>query len=145
GPPQRADPELVGRIRAAKAELLAYLADRSEPPAGYPLTLLQRGFWIGRGDSVEMGNVASHIYHEIDGCWDLARLQAALREVVAWHGMLRPRFTADGAQVTQDSADVVIGVADLRGEPAGRQRQRLADLRAARSHAILPADRAPLL
>lgn len=145
GPPQRADPELIGRIRAAKAELLAYLADRPEPPAGYPLTLLQRGFLIGRGDSVEMGNVASHIYHEIDGCWDLARLQAALREVVAWHGMLRTRFTPDGAQVTEETADVAIGLEDLRGEPAARQRDRLAELRAARSHAILPADRAPLL
>ncbi len=145
GPPQRADPELVGRIRDAKAELLAYLSAQPEPPAGYPLTLLQRGFWIGRGDSVELGNVASHIYHEIDGCWDLDALEAALREVVAWHGMLRTRFTGDGAQVTQDSAEVSIGRLDLRGEPPAAQQARLAELREARSHRILPGDRAPLL
>ena len=84
GPQQRVDPELVARIKAVKADLLAHLAT----PEGFPLTLLQRGYLVGRGGSVEMGNVASHIYHEIDGCWDAGRLEAALRAVVARHGML---------------------------------------------------------
>ena len=104
GPQQRMDPELVSRIRAVKAELVRHLSapePASTEPAGYPLTLLQRAFLIGRGNSVEIGNIASHIYHEIDGCWDIARLELALRTVVARHGALRTRFTADGRQVEE--------------------------------------------
>jgi hypothetical protein len=71
GPQQRIDAQLVGRIRAVKAELVAHL---SAAERGYPLTLLQRAYLIGRGGSVEIGNVASHIYHEIDGCWEVDRL-----------------------------------------------------------------------
>jgi amino acid adenylation domain-containing protein len=146
GPRQRADPELVGRIRSVKAELVSHLtATQPAAPAGYPLTLLQRGYLIGRGSSVEIGNVASHVYHEVDGCWDLNALEAALRQVVARHGMLRTRFTADGRQVTEPAADVQLGRLDLRGEPGERQRERLAGLRAERSHRVLPYDRAPLL
>jgi pyochelin synthetase len=146
GPRQRADPELVGRIRSAKAELISHLtATLPAAPAGYPLTLLQRGYLIGRGSSVEVGNVASHVYHEIDGRWDLNALEAALRQVVACHGMLRTRFTADGRQVTEAAADLQLGRLDLRGEPEERQRARLAQLREERSHRILPYDRAPLL
>jgi pyochelin synthetase len=142
GPRQRIDPELVGAIRAVKPELIAHLtADQS----GYPLTLLQRGFLIGRGDAVEMGNVASHIYHEIDGCWDLGRLESALRSVAARQGALRTRFTADGRQVTEPATELSLGLLDLRGQPEAAQQARLAQLRAERSHRILPADRAPLL
>jgi pyochelin synthetase len=146
GPQQRIDQELVGRIRSVKAELLDYLtaAQRAEA-TGYPLTLLQRGYLIGRGDAVEIGNVASHVYHEIDGCWDVEALESALRLVVARHGMLRTRFTADGRQVTEPIADARIDRLDLRGESAAEQQARLSALREQRSHRILPYDRAPML
>jgi pyochelin synthetase len=140
GPQQRLDPDLIARIKAAKAELVAHLTGN-----GFPLTLLQRGYLIGRGDSVEMGNIASHVYHEIDGCWDIDRLQDALRKVVARHGMLRTRFTPDGLQVTEPAAEVRIGRLDLRGLPGQAQRARLNALREQRSHRVLPCDRAPML
>jgi pyochelin synthetase len=142
GPQQRVDAGLVGRIRAVKEELIGYL---SEQERSYPLTLLQRGYLIGRGDSVEIGNVASHVYHEIDGCWDIGRLESALRLVVARHGMLRTRCTADGRQVEEPAVDVRIGRLDLRGESEAAQRARLGQLREERSHRLLPLDRAPLL
>lgn len=147
GSQQRVDAGLVGQIRAVKADLLAHLttAGPAETSEVFPLTLLQRGYLIGRGESVEMGNVASHIYHEIDGCWDIGRLESALRTVVARHGMLRTRFTADGRQVTEPVAEAGIGRLDLRGQPSSVQQARLAELREQRSHRILPADRAPML
>jgi len=146
GPRQRVDAELVSRIRSVKAELISYLtAAQPAEQGGYPLTLLQRGYLIGRGDSVEIGNVASHIYHEIDGCWDIDRLEAALHLVVARHGMLRTRFTADGRAVTEPAVDVGIDRLDLRGEPGAAQQARLSELRQQRSHRILPHDRAPML
>src|ERR1700722_8693324 len=159
GPQQRVDAELVGRIKAAKAELVAHLtaaaaaaraggpaqAGGAPAPAGYPLTLLQRGYLIGRGDSVEIGNVASHVYHEYDGYWDVDRLESALRLVVARHGILRTWFTDDGRQVTEPAVDVRIERLDLRGLPPDEQQGRLAELREERSHRMLPVDQAPLV
>jgi pyochelin synthetase len=145
GPKERIDPELVGRIKAVKAELITHLA-RPREPEGFAPTLLQRGYLIGRGDAVQMGNVASHIYHEIEGLWDLDRLEAALRSVVDRHGMLRTRFTADGRQVEEPPpTDVRIGRLDLRGETESAQAERRLALREERTHRILPVDRAPML
>ncbi len=142
GPRQRVDADLVASIRAAKAELIEHLTATARENH-FGLTLLQRGYLIGRGDSIEIGNVASHVYHEVDGCWDVDRLEAALRAVVARHGMLRTRFTDDGLAVTEPEVDVRIERLDLRGDPA--QEQRLAELRSQRSHRLLPLDRAPMI
>jgi pyochelin synthetase len=141
GPRERMDAELVALIRAQKRELIDYLT----APGGFALTDLQRGYLVGRGELVGMGNVASHVYHEIDGWWDLDRLQVALQSVVDRHGMLRTRFTADGRQVEMPTAVARIERLDLRGHTAQAQDDLLAELRDARSHRILPADRAPLL
>jgi pyochelin synthetase len=141
GPRDRMDPELVRQIREHKAELIAHL----DAPGAFPLTELQRAYLVGRGEAVELGGVASHVYHEIEGAWDVDRLEAALRAVVARHGILRTRFTADGRQVEDATADVRIERLDLRGRPeAEREATRMA-LRDERSHRVLPAHRAPLL
>jgi len=147
GPRERMDSDLIGRIKAHKEELVRHLTgaapDRAE---GFGLTPLQRSYLLGRGDLFEFGNVANHIYREIEGCWDLDRLEAALRSVVERHGMLRTRFTAEGRQVEQASvADVRIPRLDLRRASEAEQRRTRQALREERSHRILPTDRAPLL
>ncbi len=144
GPRQRVDADLIARIKAAKPELIEYLSAAAKEE-GFGLTLLQRAYLIGRGEAIEIGNVASHVYHEYDGCWDVDRLEQALRLVVARHGMLRTCFTDDGRQVTRPAADVRIERLDLRQLPAGEQRARLAQLREERSHRMLPIDRAPMI
>jgi non-ribosomal peptide synthetase component F/acyl carrier protein len=146
GPRQRVDADLVAQIRAAKPALIEYLTSaQAAREQSFGLTLLQRGYLIGRGDSIEIGNIASHVYHEYDGHWDVDRLESALRLVVARHGMLRTCFTEDGRQITLPQADVRIGRLDLTACPASEQRARLAELRAERSHRLLPTDRAPMI
>ncbi len=146
GPKQRVDAELVSRIKAVKPELIEYLTAASAARQnGFGLTLLQRGYLIGRGESVEMGNVASHIYHEVDGCWDVDRLESALRMVVARHSMLRTCFTEDGEQVTEPEVDVRISRLDLRGLSEPEQQAMLGELRRERSHRMLPIDQAPMI
>src|SRR5262249_21358132 len=43
----------------------------------FPLTHLQQAFWVGRNAAVELGNVASHRYLEIEGDLDLDRFELA--------------------------------------------------------------------
>ncbi len=146
GPRERVDAGLVERIRSTKPELVKHLtASAAARQNSFGLTLLQRGLLIGRSDSVEIGNVASHVYHEYDGHWDIDRLESALRLVVARHGILRTWFTDDGRQVTEPAVDVRIERLDLRGLPPDEQQGRLAELREERSHRMLPVDRAPLI
>jgi pyochelin synthetase len=141
GPRERMDADLVRLIKEHKAKLVAHL----DASGGFPLTELQRSYLVGRGRHFEIGNVASHVYHEIEGVWNLDRLETALRSVVARHGMLRTRFTADGTQIEESEVDLRIERLDLRDETTGVQHDRRMALREQRSHRILPVDRAPLL
>lgn len=143
GPRDKIDTELVGRIKAYKSDLIAYLAQPAEP--GLPLTPLQRSYLFGRGELFEMGNVASYVYHEIEGRWDIDRLELALRAVVAGNGLLRSHFTTAGQRVEQPSVEVSIERIDLRGLDADALQRRRARLRDEWSHRVLPADRAPML
>ncbi|MFG2942621.1 amino acid adenylation domain-containing protein [Streptomyces sp. NPDC048282] len=142
---ERMDPEFVARIRTAKQGLVAHLAEEERRTRGFPLTPLQRGYLLGRDGLFEIGDVASHVYHEIEGAWDPDRLQNALASVVDRHSALRSRFPADDRQTEQPAGDPPrIERLDLRGESAARQREILTELRAERSHRVLPAD-GPLL
>ncbi|MEV7414915.1 amino acid adenylation domain-containing protein [Streptomyces sp. NPDC089919] len=147
GPRDRMDSGFIARIKAAKADLVAHLAAEAALGPGFPLTPLQRGYYLGRSGVFEIGDVASHVYHEIEGAWDLDRLQAALDTVVAAHSALRSRFLADDRQVTvpADAAKVRIGRLDLRGQDPAQQQRTRADLRETRSHRVLAADGGPLL
>lgn len=141
GPRESFDAGLVERIRSCKGELIAHL---SQSRRGHRLTLLQRSYLVGRGSGLESGNVASYIFHEIEGAWDLDRLEDALRHVVRRHGVLRTRFTPEGRQEElPPPVDVRIGRLDLRRHADPDHRVR--ELRELRSHRILPADQAPLL
>ena len=141
GPGEGMDAELVARIKASKPALIAHLSG----PAVMALTPLQRSYLLGRGDMVEMGGIASHVYHEIAGQWDIPRLELALRSVVARHSLLRGRFTADGHQAEQAAAEPRIRVRDLRVLPTAAREQVRLKIRETWSHQVLPADQAPLV
>ncbi|SDF43195.1 amino acid adenylation domain-containing protein [Lentzea fradiae] len=69
---------------------------RYEP---FPLTDVQRAFWIGRDGSLPLGGVGSHFYVEFEGAdVDLSRVEEAWNRLVARHEMLRAVIAADGTQ-----------------------------------------------
>src|SRR5712692_8290541 len=66
-------------------KIQADAAHRYEP---FPLTDLQQAYWIGRTDAVELGNIACHVYHEIDMVGlDLERFERAWQRLIARHDM----------------------------------------------------------
>ncbi|MEU9716513.1 amino acid adenylation domain-containing protein [Streptomyces sp. NPDC047976] len=144
---ERMDAEFISRVKAAKPALVAHLAREAEHGPGFPLTPLQRSYYVGRSGVFEIGDVSSHVFHEIEGDWDLDRLQSSLDTVVAAHSALRSRFLSDERQATEhgEAASPRIGVLDLRAHSPRQQELIRTELREMRSHQVLPADQAPLL
>ncbi|MFI8417128.1 non-ribosomal peptide synthetase [Serratia sp. NPDC078593] len=136
GATQAIPPQLVADIRVHKAELLAELAERQNT---FPLTPLQQAYYRGRALVSEGGGVANQVFHEIEGVWDLARLEQALQQVVQAHSALRLRITSDNAQY-ESSELPRIARRDLQGLSADQQQQLRAELRDEKSHLVLPPD-----
>ena len=118
-------------------------AHRHEP---FPLTDVQQAYWVGRSGAFELGEVATHVYAEVDFAnLDVARLEAAWRRLIARHEMLRAVVLPSGVQqILPEVPPYVIEVEDLAGRPAADARRRLEEIRAERSHEVRPADRWPL-
>ena len=153
GAQSQIDSALVASIRAVKTEIVAHLAGlRPERPATdasrLASTHMQESYFYGRLDHFALGNVASHVYHEIEGSFAADRLQRALAKVVERHGALRTIFHDDATQTELNTVPPPrIAISDMRtaqAAPADRDAARLA-VRAAMSRQILRADRAPLI
>src|SRR5262245_62788468 len=66
---------------------------------GFRLNEIQQAYWLGRGGFFEMGNVAAHVYGEVEaGTVDLERLSEAWRRLIERHEMLRAVVMPEGEQ-----------------------------------------------
>jgi amino acid adenylation domain-containing protein/non-ribosomal peptide synthase protein (TIGR01720 family) len=104
-------------------------AARFEP---FPLTEIQQAYLLGREGALELGNVASTFYLELDILdLDVSRLETALHGMVARHGALRTIVSPDGYQ--QVLADVPAGripLEDVSSLDETARAERLRKLRA---------------
>ncbi|EGV2902156.1 amino acid adenylation domain-containing protein [Salmonella enterica] len=126
-------PQLVADIRTNKAQLLAWLEESLDT---FPLTPLQQAYYRGRDLVTEGGGVANQVYHEIEGVWDIERLEQALQRVVQEHSALRLRINGDDAQY-ESSELPRIARRDWQEFSDGEQRQMRARLREEKSHQVL--------
>ncbi|WP_067134664.1 non-ribosomal peptide synthetase [Microtetraspora malaysiensis] len=137
------------------ARWLALLADARPRPAPaappprrapvddsgeHALAPMQQAYWIGSQDGQPLGGVSAHFYAEFDGAdIEPERLEAAVHALLARHGMLRARFTPNGAQqVLPVSPWPGLAVHDLRG---GAAQEELAELRTRLSHRRFDTER----
>ncbi|WP_020519530.1 non-ribosomal peptide synthetase [Catelliglobosispora koreensis] len=111
--------------------------------AAFPLATMQHAYWIGRADGQPLGGVGAHFYNEFDGeNVDPARLETAVRCVLARHPMLRAVFHPDGTQqIRPHSAWPGLTVHDLRYLDAAFAQQRLEQLRDEISHRRLNVEK----
>ncbi|MBD2305376.1 amino acid adenylation domain-containing protein [Chroococcidiopsis sp. FACHB-1243] len=111
----------------------------------FPLTGLQQAYWVGRSGEVEMGQVASHSYVELEGNFDLERLTQAWQRLIDRHDMMRAIVLPDGTQqVLENVPPYQFRMLDLRGQAAETVNAQLQDVRERMSHQILPSDTYPL-
>ncbi len=127
-------------------ELTALVPQPDDLHEPFPLTAIQRAYWIGRGEAFELGNVSAHVYLELAAeRLPLATLTHAWRRLIARHPMLRAIVLPDGRQqVLARVPSYTIRTVDLRGLPEPEREARLAHFRAERSHHMLASERWPL-
>jgi amino acid adenylation domain-containing protein len=103
-------------------------AARSEP---FPLTDLQQAYLLGRDSTLELGNVTSTCYAELDTIdLDIGRFEAAFNQLVARHAALRTVMLHDGyQQALTDVPRYRIAVEDLSGRDEAASAARLRQLR----------------
>ncbi|PYP84883.1 MAG: non-ribosomal peptide synthetase [Blastocatellia bacterium AA13] len=153
-------PELRAELSGRKEEVIAMLRKSSDKTARlpritprpedryrpFPLTEVQRAYWVGRGDAFDLGNVSCHIYYEIDAKdLDLGRFNHAFQFLIYRHDMLRAVVLPDGRQrILEYVPAYEIKTINLRELPETDSDSVLADMRAEMSHQVLPSDQWPL-
>lgn len=110
---------------------------RNQP---FPLTDIQQAYWLGRSEAFELGNVATHIYLEIDSDdLDIEGLNQAWQKLIERHDMLRMVLLPDGQQQVREIVpSYQITISDLRGENPEAITTKLSEIRSQMSHQVLP-------
>jgi len=150
--------ELAESIRLHKDSLLHFLQTKNasaSPPLiaepdlvhrfePFPITDLQHAYWVGRDSSMEIGNVATHFYIELD-CpgLDVARANEALRCLIDRHEALRIVINRDGTQRILSSPPAYqIAIDDQSA--SDNADQAIENTRQVLSHQVLNTERWPL-
>ncbi|GAA2014582.1 non-ribosomal peptide synthetase [Nocardiopsis rhodophaea] len=109
----------------------------------FPLTDVQRAYWMGRTEDFALGGVASHWYWEFEeNDIDLQRLEAAWNRLIERHEMLRAVFGEDGTQrILPDVPHYRITVVDAANS---EESAVLGQLREQLSHQVLDSTAWPL-
>ena len=139
----------IHELKAAGAEASAARLPQIAPdPAArwepFPLNDQQQAYWVGRNQGFDLGNVATHIYQEVESdTLDLARFEAVWQRMIARHDTLRLVVSSDGRQrILREVPPYRIAVADFAGRPDAEA--ALAVVRTEMSHQKLVPERWPL-
>ncbi|GAA4997399.1 non-ribosomal peptide synthetase [Actinopolymorpha pittospori] len=105
-------------------------AGEAEEFAPFELTTMQHAYRVGRAPGQRLGGVAAHFYFEFDGAHvDPHRLEAAVRALIARHGMLRVQISDGYQQVLPNAGWLGLPVQDLRAMSTDQAEHALAALR----------------
>ena len=135
-----------GLIFRAGAQPVPHMADffRPDPDNMYspfPLTEVQKAYWVGRRAEMSLGNIACHGYEEFD-CPDLDidRLELAWNRLIERHGALRTIIGEEGTQrmlrMHEDIQPFIIVRHDLRNLSPDQQQEQLDSIRNRLSHKV---------
>ena len=135
---------LSARPDAMASALIQTDPSEAAKAAPFPLTDIQRAYWVGRQQAFDLGDVSIHFYTELDcEALDVPRLEAAWNKVVAHHEMLRAVVDEEGMQRIIEVPPYVIATHDMRGQSPEEQAAELVLMREALSHKVHRSDRWP--
>ncbi len=104
----------------------------------FPLNEMQQAYWLGRNNFFEMGNVAIHLYCEIESTnFDPDRFNQAWQRLLEQHDMLRAVVLPDGQQqVLETPPPYLIEVHDFQSLSSEQTDSKLKALRDRLSHTV---------
>lgn len=124
-------------------EIVPNTKDRHEP---FPLTDIQRAYWLGRNSIFEMGNISTHGYLEIPLTKiDFLRLEHAINSLIRRHDMLRMIVTPEGQQkIIPVVPDYALEMHDLTTVSDSVAKSHILDVRDRLSHQVFVTSEWPL-
>lgn len=119
------------------------LENRDKP---FPLTDIQQAYWVGRTSAIDLGDVATHIYLEVDiKQGSVEAFQKAWNTLIGHHDMLRAVFLPTGEQqILNEVPEYQFDVLNLEGMSKSETDAQQLALRKQMSHQVLPCDTWPL-
>ncbi|MBK5304161.1 MULTISPECIES: non-ribosomal peptide synthetase [Gammaproteobacteria] len=124
------------QVTSGDVPLLVSDLSRLEEP--FALTSVQQAYWVGRRESMVMGNIATHVYSEITFPeLDVSRLSTAWNRAIQRHPALRSIFLTNGTQqILRDPGSYEIVYQDLSAAAPQESARQSETLRAAMSHQV---------
>lgn len=111
----------------------------------FPLTAVQKAYWMGRNPRFELGSTSTHGYVELKVSLDLRRFEAALQQVIDRHPMLRAVVLSGREQrILPGRLEYRIPIIDLSDRSPEEQEKQLLAARDEQSHRIFDPTRWPL-
>lgn len=128
------------------AELPGIVPDAGTLHEPFPLTEIQHAYLVGRSRDLELGNVATIFYYELDNeGLDLTALNRAWGKVIARHAMLRAVVLPDGTQhILENVPKYDFPVMDISELSAEEQQATMEEMRRDMCSQVMPADHWPL-
>ena len=120
--------------------------DRASRYQPFPLTDVQRAYWLGRTSYFALGNIGCHVYFEFDvPNYDRGLFQAAWQKLIDRHDMLRAVIREDGMQqVLPHTPHYEIKNLNLRGADERRVQLEIDAIRDRMSHQVFSPGQWPL-
>ena len=115
---------------------------RNEP---FDLSDIQRAYWIGRSENIELGGVSCYFYSEYEiNTQNIAAIQQAWNKVLDKHEMLSIVIDQYGQQRIQQNRGYLFKINDITGDNKIEQEKSLLATREKLSHAVLDTENGPL-
>lgn len=138
--------EADAEAKSGNLKINAIEPDRENRYEPFPLTDIQQAYWVGRSSAVELGDVSTTIYLEVEiKSGEIAKFQRSWNQLIAQHEMLRAIFLDSGEQrILPTVAHYEFDIIDVSTcDEASANKQALA-VRDTMSHQVLPCDTWPL-
>ena len=124
-------------------EIMIEPATRFQP---FPLTDVQKAYWIGRSEEMNLGNISTHMYFENDMFdLDFSAFEQAFQVIIERHEMLRAVMVPEGKQqILRRVPRYQIRQYDMRSIDENGSNAHVQALRAEMSHQVLNCYKWPL-
>lgn len=130
---------------AGLKEYVAVRGKKDEKYESFPLTDIQRSYFVGRNSGLKMGGVSTHAYYEIENNFDIFRLTRSLNKVIQANPMLRAVVNSNGTQrILEDPGWYEIKETDISGLTREEKEEALKKAREEHSHKVFDQSKFPL-